>query len=103
MAATVFPARTTRPNFALRAAYPRLLTVAGYAIAMAYLESAAVLYLRTIYGGIDPVGPLGALAQGVEAAFEVRGGPFPWPLYLLGVCLAAIGLTRGLTRVHSAA
>src|SRR5947209_15065380 len=24
---------------------------------MAYVESAAVLYLRTIYGGIDPVGP----------------------------------------------
>jgi hypothetical protein len=30
--------------------------VAAYAIAMAYVESAAVLYLRTIYGGIDPVG-----------------------------------------------
>ncbi len=28
-----------------------------YAIAMAYLESAAVLYLRTIYGGVDPAGP----------------------------------------------
>jgi hypothetical protein len=27
-----------------------------YAIAMAYVESASVLYLRTIYGGIDPVG-----------------------------------------------
>jgi hypothetical protein len=24
---------------------------------MAYVESAAVLYLRTIYGGVDPVGP----------------------------------------------
>ena len=31
--------------------------MALYAIAMAYVESAAVLYLRTIYGGIDPVGP----------------------------------------------
>jgi hypothetical protein len=31
--------------------------VIAYAIAMAYVESAAVLYLRTIYGGIDPVGP----------------------------------------------
>jgi len=28
-----------------------------YAVAMAYVESAAVLYLRTILGGIDPVGP----------------------------------------------
>jgi hypothetical protein len=218
-----------------------LLVVAGYAIAMAYVESAAVLYLRTIYGGIDPVGPrqvvfnplpdfawieigreaatmimlgavawlagrgvagkigafavamgvwdifyyvflwlfagwpasplaadilfliplpwwgpvlspvllaaimacaggaaiarelgdglprptrevwllvvlgsnlclaafmadaLGALAYGIEAAFEVRGGPFPWPLYLLGMGLAVAGLIRGLTRVHSAA
>ena len=31
--------------------------MAVYAVAMAYVESAAVLYLRTIYGGIDPVGP----------------------------------------------
>ena len=31
--------------------------MAVYAIAMAYIESAAVLYLRTIYGGVDPVGP----------------------------------------------
>ncbi|HEY3058014.1 MAG TPA: hypothetical protein VGL99_03470 [Chloroflexota bacterium] len=242
MTATAFPATATRkPSFALRAAFPRLLVVAGYAIAMAYVESAAVLYLRTIYGGIDPVGPrqavfnplpdfawieigreaatmimlgavawlagrgvagkigafavamgvwdifyyvflwlfagwpasplaadilfliplpwwgpvlspvllaaimacaggaaiarelgdglprptrevwllvvlgsslclaafmadaLGALAYGIEAAFEVRGGPFPWPLYLLGMGLAVAGLIRGLTRVHSAA
>jgi len=45
------------PGFAWRAARPRLVAVAIYAIAMAYVESAAVLYLRTIYGGIDPVGP----------------------------------------------
>ena len=31
--------------------------MAIYAVAMGYLEGAAVLYLRTIYGGIDPVGP----------------------------------------------
>lgn len=43
--------------FAWRAAAPRLLAVVVYAIGMAYVESAAVLYLRTIYGGIDPVGP----------------------------------------------
>jgi hypothetical protein len=35
----------------------RWTAVALYAIAMAYVESAAVLYLRTIYGGIDPVAP----------------------------------------------
>lgn len=51
------PRADRRPSFALRAASPRWLAVALYAIAMAYVESAAVLYLRTIYGGIDPVGP----------------------------------------------
>ena len=35
----------------------RWLALVGYSIAMAYVESAAVLYLRTIIGGIDPVGP----------------------------------------------
>jgi hypothetical protein len=45
------------PRFAVAAACPRWLAVVAYAIAMAYVESAAVLYLRTIYGGIDPVGP----------------------------------------------
>jgi hypothetical protein len=45
------------PRFAVRASSTRWLAVAAYAISMAYVESAAVLYLRTIYGGIDPVGP----------------------------------------------
>jgi hypothetical protein len=36
---------------------PTWLAVVVYAVAMAYVESAAVLYLRTIYGGVDPVGP----------------------------------------------
>ncbi len=40
----------------MRAALPRFLVVVAYAVAMAYVESAAVLYLRTIYGGVDPVG-----------------------------------------------
>jgi hypothetical protein len=44
-------------RFAVRAAGTAWLTVTAYAVAMAYVESAAVLYLRTIYGGIDPVGP----------------------------------------------
>jgi hypothetical protein len=33
------------------------LALVAYAVAMAYVESAAVLYLRTIIGGVDPVGP----------------------------------------------
>jgi hypothetical protein len=35
----------------------RWSAVVAYAVAMAYVESAAVLYLRTIIGGVDPVGP----------------------------------------------
>lgn len=228
--------RVERRRFAVRAAAARWLVVAAYAVAMAYVESAAVLYLRTIYGGIDPVGPrrtvfdplpdfgwieigrevatmvmlagvawlagrgtagkIGAFAvamgvwdifyyvflwlfagwpasllapdilfliplpwwgpvlspmllaaimvvaggaamardlgdglplpgrgvwllvlggvglcllafmfealgvlftSGLAAAFEVRGGPFPWPLYLAGVGLASVGLVRGLS------
>jgi hypothetical protein len=51
-------ARTTlRARFDVRAAVPRITAVVLYAVAMAYAESAAVLYLRTIYGGVDPVGP----------------------------------------------
>jgi hypothetical protein len=46
-----------RPWFNVAAAAPRVLAVTVYAVAMAYVESAAVLYLRTIYGGVDPVGP----------------------------------------------
>jgi hypothetical protein len=54
---TVLARREATPRFAVRAALPRVLAVVAYAIAMAYVESAAVLYLRTIYGGVDPVGP----------------------------------------------
>jgi hypothetical protein len=48
---------TARPRaiFDMRAAKPRLIAIIAYAVAMAYVESAAVLYLRTIYGGVDPV------------------------------------------------
>ena len=45
------------PHFAVRAVAPKVSAVVIYAVAMAYVESAAVLYLRTIYGGIDPAGP----------------------------------------------
>ena len=50
-------ARWSRPDYNVRAALPRLAAVFGYGVAMAYVEAAAVLYLRTLYGGIDPVGP----------------------------------------------
>ncbi len=46
-----------RARFGVRAALPAWLVVFAFAVAMAYVESAAVLYLRTIYGGVDPVGP----------------------------------------------
>ncbi len=52
--AVVVPRLAAR--FAWRAAAPHLIAVGLYAIAMGYVEAAAVLYLRTIYGGIDPVG-----------------------------------------------
>ncbi len=48
---------TRRAHFHVRAAAARWIVVALYATGMAYVEAAAVLYLRTIYGGIDPVGP----------------------------------------------
>jgi hypothetical protein len=228
-----------RPHFHVRAAAGRWIAVALYAVAMAYVEAAAVLYLRTIYGGIDPVGPryppfdplpdfvwieigreaatmimlaavgylaarglagrIGAFAiamgvwdifyyvflwmfagwpssplapdvlfliplpwwgpvaspilvaavivlagaaamarelgdglprprrpeivavlagcclclvafmadalvallgRGLEAAYYTRGGPFPWPMYTVGVLLGSVGLVRGLTRVR---
>lgn len=46
-----------RASFDVRAAAPRIAAVVAYALAMAYVEAAAVLYLRTIYGGVDPTGP----------------------------------------------
>lgn len=45
--------------FAYRAALPRFGVVVAFAVAMAFVEAAAVLYLRTLYGGIDPVAPRG--------------------------------------------
>jgi len=55
--ATAALERAHSVRFNVRAAAPRIAAVMLYAVAMAYVESAAVLYLRTIYGGIDPVGP----------------------------------------------
>jgi hypothetical protein len=231
--------KRARPRFNVRATTPRVIAIVVYAVAMAYVESAAVLYLRTIYGGVDPVGPrhspfdplpdfvaievgreaatllmlgvvgylaagsvmgrigafavaigvwdvfyyvflwvfagwprsplapdilfliplpwwgpvlspvvlalvivmagIGAMARevgdglpalrrqdvlpilvgaalclvafmvnsidalpaGIDSAFSVRGGPFPWPFYLLGVGVCGLGLVRALTRVAS--
>jgi hypothetical protein len=42
-----------------------------------------------------------ALSGGIEAAYYVRGGPFPWPIYLAGVVVGVYGLARGLTRVSA--
>jgi hypothetical protein len=54
---TLAAAVEAQPWFNVRAAAPRILAVLLFAVAMAYVESAAVLYLRTIYGGVNPVGP----------------------------------------------
>src|SRR3954447_26996763 len=54
---TAGSASAARPWFNVAAAWPRWVAIAAYALGMAYVESAAVLYLRTIYGGIDPAGP----------------------------------------------
>jgi hypothetical protein len=43
---------------------------------------------------------LRALPDGLAAAFFVRGGDFPWPLYAVGLLVAAWGLVRSLTRVE---
>lgn len=94
------------PSFALRAAAPRLAAILGYAVAMAYVEAAAVLYLRTIYGGIDPVGPratpfrplpdFAGIEVGREAATVVMLAAMGWlgaarAAGRLGAFLAAFG------------
>jgi hypothetical protein len=52
-----FLRNTRAARLAWRAAAPNVIAIALYALAMAYVEAADVLYLRTIYGGVDPVGP----------------------------------------------
>jgi len=100
-------ARALSPQFALRAAGPRWVAVAAYAIAMAYVESAAVLYLRTIYGGVDPVAPRQSMFDplpdfvwieiGREAATMVMLGAVAW-LAARGVAgrLGAFALAFGV-------
>jgi hypothetical protein len=41
---------------------------------------------------------LAALPNGIEAAYLARGGPFPWPIYLLGLVLVVAGLRVALRR-----
>jgi hypothetical protein len=77
-----------QPRFALHAALGGWVAVTVYAVGMAYVEAAAVLYLRTIYGGIDPVAPRATLFHplpdfvwveiGREAATMVMLGAIGW-------------------------
>ncbi|MBV9325773.1 MAG: hypothetical protein JO352_18540 [Chloroflexi bacterium] len=67
-------AERTRAWFNVRAAAPRVGAVVLYAVAMAYVESAAVLYLRTIYGGVDPVGPRHSLFDPLPNFFWIEMG-----------------------------
>src|SRR5262245_3253437 len=94
------------PHFAVRAVAPKVSAVVIYAVAMAYVESAAVLYLRTIYGGVDPAGPRHTLFNplpdfvwieiGREAATMVMLAVVgylaaPTPIARLGACALAMG------------
>jgi hypothetical protein len=76
-------ARSDR-QFAWRAAAPTLTAVFVYAVAMAYVESAAVLYLRTIYGGIDPVGPRSSILKPVPDFVWVELGREAATMLMLG-------------------
>jgi hypothetical protein len=74
-----------RPWFNLEAAAPRILAVAVYAVAMAYVESAAVLYLRTIYGGVDPVGPRHSLFEPLPDFVSIEIGREAATLLMLAI------------------
>ena len=65
-----------RRGLATRAGWTRVLVVTVYAAAMGYVEAAAVVYIRLIVGGVDPMSrvrtpppiPLGPAEVGREAA-----------------------------------
>jgi hypothetical protein len=40
-------------------------------------------------------------AGGIEAAYYAHGGPFPWPIYALGVAIGGAGLARALIRASA--
>jgi hypothetical protein len=71
-------------RFEVRAATRRWLAVATYAVAMAYVESAAVLYLRTLYGGIDPAGPRHARVEPLPDLVWIELGREAATLVMLG-------------------
>jgi hypothetical protein len=85
----------TPPHFATRVAAPRIGVVTTYAVAMAYVESAAVLYLRTIYGGIDPVGPRHTLFNPLPDFVWIEIGREAATM----VMLAAVGYLAGATPI----
>ena len=100
------PSAAPGVRFGLRAAMPRVLVVLLFATAMAYVEAAAVLYLRTLYGGVDPlhrsrppltpVPDLLGIEVGREAATIVMLATVGWlagrgPTGRLGGFLAAFG------------
>ena len=82
------PAAMQHRRFAFRAVLSRVAAVALYAMAMGYVEAAAVLYIRTLYGGVDPLGPrhwpvtplpdLGGVEIGREAATLVMLAAVGW-------------------------
>ena len=43
-------------------------------------------------------GAIAALPGGIEAAYDARGGPFPWPIFVIGAALGTYGLLRTVTR-----
>ena len=82
-----------RPHFAVRAAAARWTAVAVYALAMAYVEAAAVLYLRTLLGGIDPLGPRHALIDPLPDFGWIEVGREGATMLMLG----AVGYLAGKT------
>jgi hypothetical protein len=41
---------------------------------------------------------LATLPNGIETAYYARGGPFPWPIFLVGIAIGTLGLLRVLIR-----
>jgi hypothetical protein len=78
-------------RYGVRAVTGRWLAVVAYAVCMAYVESAAVLYLRTIYGGVDPIGRRASLFKPVPEFLWIEVGREASTLIMLG----AIGWLAG--------
>jgi hypothetical protein len=82
----------------MRAAAPRLTAIAVYAVAMAYVESAAVLYLRTIYGGIDPIGQRHSLFVPVPDFVAIEIGRELATMVMLAI-VALLGASTTIGRI----